>query len=562
VLRADGVQITVEPVRLPNYVDGNEPGCSWLGLADASESRCPAQEVNLVPNPSFEHGTAGWKTQTVAGASIRSFARSSGWAGHGRSSMELAGTIGRDPGSQFSLVSRPIPVTGGQEYTLRATVNVPKLPAGGYVRLLLHWLDSNGKLLAETHNTDSVVRVQGIHAMELTKPAPRNATKAIVAAALAGATAGEYRFSVDAVSLVADSGAAPTRPFWVGFNDQLLNAGPLTLQQDLDHDVQLGINAVRLPINLSLDDLYKKVWPSPEAPINLDPIAPVIDAFFKAGVRVLLLSPITPWMTKDRHLDPAHYTDVGRLSAAFVRRWPRIVAVEAHNEPNAANFWRPAANPVEFVRYLEAVYRAVKASDPAMPLLAPSCNAPLTSEKNMSIPDYMRAFYAAGGGRWCDALSIHPYPYGASSGSGADRTRSFWMGADECMRQLRNVRDAFHDNAKPIWITELGSATTRPAYPALLQTITEQQQARSTVLLYDWARRQPDVEAIIYHTNASKPQPREGDFGIFEANGRLKPAFASLQTELHRTQRPYFDGDSPACRWTGEPGDSPSVREE
>jgi hypothetical protein len=123
------------------------------------------------------------------------------------------------------------------------------------------------------------------------------------------------------------------------------------------------------------------------------------------------------------------------------------------------------------------------------------------------------------------------------------------------------VRDAAHDNAKPIWITELGSATTDPAYPPLLKTITEDQQARNTALLYDWARRQGDVQAIVYHTNASRPDAREGDFGILMADGRLKPAFLALQAELHRTRPAYFDGDATGCRWMGQPGASASIRE-
>ncbi|HWE52676.1 MAG TPA: cellulase family glycosylhydrolase [Bryobacteraceae bacterium] len=560
VLRADGVQMTIEPARLPAYVDGEQPGCSWQGTRESSPSRCPAAAVNLVPNPSFEYGITTWKS-AAPGASIRSFGRNSSWASAGRTSIRLAGTVAGGRGSDISISSQPIPVTGGEEYTLRGTLNVARIPPGGEVALTLRWLDSNGKYLArESTEERAVVGVPGVRVSEITGAAPRNAAAAIITAASAGDASGDYDFSADGFSLLADSGAAPSRPFFVGFNDQLLNRGPLTLEQDLSYDARLGVNAVRLPINLSLNDLYKQVWPSPEARINLDPVAPMIDAFFKAGIRVLLLSPITPWMMKDRHLDPDRYADVGRLSAAFVRRWPQIVAVEAHNEPNAANFWPPAADPVQFVRYLEAVYRAVKAVDPAMPVLAPSCNAPLTNTKNLSIPDYMKAFYSAGGGRWCDALSIHPYPYGASSGSGTDQSRPFWMGSNECMRQIRAVRDAFHDSGKPIWITELGSATTDPAYPPLLKTITEDQQARSTVLLYDWARRQPDVRAIIYHTNASRPNPREGDFGIFTADGRLKPAFLAFQAELHRTELPYFDGDSRGCRWTGQPGASPSIR--
>jgi hypothetical protein len=555
VVRADGVQITTDPMRVPPYVAGDEPGSSWTGTAHASASRGPAGVVNLVPNPSFEHGTEMWRSTRIAGASIRSFRRSQSWAASGRFSMRLVGT------GSISVASQPIPIVGGQEYTLRATVNSGSIPSGGRVALMLEWLDSAGTHLARQSSADEAfTAAPGIRELEITKPAPRNAVAARISVGTIGAGLGNYDISADAFSLVADSGANPSRPFWVGFNDQLLNRGPLTLDQDLMYDKRLGVNAVRLPINLSLNDLYKQVWPSPEAPINLDPVAPAIDAFFNAGVRVLLLSPVTPWMIKERAFDPAHYADIGRLSAAFVKRWPNIVAVEAHNEPNARNFWHPQADPALFVRFLEQVYRAVKAVNPSMPILAPSCNAPLTANGNMSIPDYMKGFYEAGGGRWCDALSIHPYNHGASSGSGADRTRPFWAGSDECMRQLRAVRDAFHDSAKPIWITELGSATRPPAYPELLKTITEDQQARNTALLYDWARRQPDVQAIIYHTNASHLNPREGDFGLVTADGRLKPAFLTLQSELHRTPPDYFDGDTPGCRWIGHPGASASIK--
>ena len=561
VLRADGVQITIGPPRNPAYVEGDEPGCAWLGPRQASASSRPPAAVNLVPNPNFEGGTEGWRRGYGPGAALRSLDHDQTWASGGRASLRLAGSVGSRRGSYISMVSQPIPVVGGQEYTLRAAVNVAKIPAGGKVALVLGWIDSNGAyLFAESMADQAFADAPGIRQLEVTKPAPRHAVAAVAAVGSAGAAAGDYEVSADSFSLIADSGAAPTRPFWVGFNDQLLNKGPLTREQDVAYDVQLGVNAVRLPINLTLSDLYKQVWPAADAPINLDAVAPTLDAFFAAGVRVLLLSPITPWMIKNGRIDPDRYADVGKLSAAFVRRWPRIIAVEAHNEPNTGHFWPPAADPALFVCFLEAVYRSVKEADPKMPVLAPSCNAALTKGKNLSIPAYMRAFYAAGGGRWCDALSIHPYPYGASSGSGSDRTRDFWTGADECMRQLRAVRDAAGDSSKPIWITELGSATTGPSYPPLLKTITEEQQARSTALLYDWARRQADVHAIIYHTNASRPKHPEGDYGLLVPDGRLKPAFLALQAELHRTPPPYFDGDTPGCRWLGPAGASPSIR--
>ena len=560
-LRADGVQITREPTRFPGYVDGDEPECLWLGPREASASRRLAGVLNLVPNPSFERGVKGWRSSSGPGASIHSFEGNRSWASSGCASARLAGHVSSARGSYISMASQLIPVLGGQEYTLRATVNVTKMPEDGQVVLTLGWLDSNGAYLLVDSKADQLLVVErGVRQLEVTKPAPRNAVTAVVEVRTTGAVRGEYDWSADGFSLIADSGAKPTRPFWVGLNDQVMNCSPLTPAQDVSYDVELGVNAVRLPVNLFLKDLYKEVWPGPEAPINLDPVADSLDAFSNAGVRVLLLSPLVPWMLKNRQLDPDRYAEVGRLSAAFVRRWPGIIGVEPGNEVNASNFWPPAANPVMFVRYLSLVYRAVKEVNQAIPVLAPSCNAPLTQHGNMSIADYMKAFYQAGGGQYCDALSIHPYPYGASSGSGTDRTRSFWAGCNDCMRQLRAVRDAFHDSAKPIWITELGSATTKPAYPPLLKTITEEQQATNTVLLYDWARRQSDVQAIFYHTNASNPKAPEGDFGILEADGRLKPAFIALRSELHRTPPPYFDGDTLGCHWVGPHDASPSFQ--
>ena len=62
VLRAGGVQITLDPLRIPAYVDGDEPGCLWLGPKQSTASRASGQVVNLVPNPSFEQGVQGWES--------------------------------------------------------------------------------------------------------------------------------------------------------------------------------------------------------------------------------------------------------------------------------------------------------------------------------------------------------------------------------------------------------------------------------------------------------------------------------------------------------------------
>ena len=105
-----------------------------------------------------------------------------------------------------------------------------------------------------------------------------------------------------------------------------------------------------------------------------------------------------------------------------------------HDKRGRAVDVRYGGDAAEYTRWLEAMYRAVKRGNPDAQVAAGSlCVHDL---------EFIEAIYAAGGGPFCDAVSLHPY---ADTGVNLP-----WI------RRVRSVMTRYGDWSKPIWLTEFG----------------------------------------------------------------------------------------------------------
>lgn len=223
-----------------------------------------------------------------------------------------------------------------------------------------------------------------------------------------------------------------------------------------------------------------------------------------------------------------HYGDWRAFIGELVRRYPAAVGVEVWNEPNLAAFWgngNPLVplDPARYVELLREAHAAVKAVDPAMPVLGgSSANVGVTTPgKDMRNADFLRAIYADGAAQAMDGLAIHPYPK-------APRENRFQTGIDEA----RAARDSVGAST-PLWITEVGVSTTGPPW----ESVSEAQQAEILVDIFNRARAMPDVRALYVHT-LTEPVDNPGDdemgYALVRGHGvgsgfPGKPAFFKLR---------------------------------
>jgi len=209
--------------------------------------------------------------------------------------------------------------------------------------------------------------------------------------------------------------------------------------------------------------------------------------------------------------DPAQYAAFARAAAERYRG--QVQAWEIWNEPDDAQFWRPAPDPPAYARLLTAASAAIKSVDPGVVVL------------NGGVVPFDTGFLEslAVNGAWSaiDALSVHPYvdPY-TPEGAQIDAVG------------IANVRTlAARLGSKPIWATEFGwgsGACERDPAGRTDENAQANYLARAGVLL-----RAAGAERVLWYNFKDRDQPCYGivrGSGGLTDYGSLKPAAAALAT--------------------------------
>jgi spore germination protein YaaH len=240
----------------------------------------------------------------------------------------------------------------------------------------------------------------------------------------------------------------------------------------------------------------------------------VIGTYSGAGIKVLLSIPKAPdWARPpgdDRSVEgpPADYNAFARfLGEVALRYQGRVQAIEVWNEQN---LWYEGGGspmpPEQYVAMLSAAYQAIKAADPNM-IVVSGAPTPAGDVGGAAIDDinYLSAMYAAGLKNVSDAIGAHPSGYNCPAGADwqtvADPTATNFRGPYEnrhhswcfrgTMEGYRNVMVANGDNAKTIWPTEFGwasSSNPAPNYEYAADNTLEE-QAQWTVEAYQMAKQ-------------------------------------------------------------------------
>lgn len=122
---------------------------------------------------------------------------------------------------------------------------------------------------------------------------------------------------------------------------------------------------------------------------------------------------------------------------------------ELWNEPNSATFWKPRPSSEQYLTLLRTFNAAIKAGDPGARVLLGGLFP--TARDGPSMESFLSQVYRGGGRELFDAVDVHPYA----------RTPSRAL---EVVESARGVMGRFNDAQKPVWITEVGWASSgRPS---------------------------------------------------------------------------------------------------
>jgi len=240
-----------------------------------------------------------------------------------------------------------------------------------------------------------------------------------------------------------------------------------------------------------------------------------------AGIHpVLVLEGAPLWAAVSSGGPPAaaHDAEWRRFAAEAARRYPLAKGFEIWNEPNYDWFWSPTPDPARYADLLKASYGAIKAVNPAVPVvLGGLYPAAITGVPYSDPASFLAAVYRHGAGSSFDAVGAHPYPNG----------RPWVQSIMDHLSPLRQVMRANGDAMKPFWLTEVGVSTRGQA--------TEAEQADALTGLLDTARSSGEISVVLIHElrDQQGPWPEwTWGLGVLRADGTPKPAFCALAARV------------------------------
>jgi hypothetical protein len=259
---------------------------------------------------------------------------------------------------------------------------------------------------------------------------------------------------------------------------------------------------------------------------SLDQVDAAVRRNRAAGRRVVLMIGKAPqWASGSSDQgtpprDPADYASVVRFLAARYAG-DGIAGYEIWNEENIGRFWGGAPDPAGYVALLRAGSAAVRAADPRA--------AVVFGGLSTNDYEYVRAAYAAGAKGLFDVMALHPYSCESDLAAvKRDRSGRIAPGSFLGYRAIHDLMVA-HGDAKPLWFTELGWATTSQACG-----VSEVGQAQRLAASAALVRQDPYVQAVMYYNLRNNywmhdADETESQYGLMTSGFRAKPAYAAFK---------------------------------
>jgi hypothetical protein len=203
---------------------------------------------------------------------------------------------------------------------------------------------------------------------------------------------------------------------------------------------------------------------------------------------------------------------------------------EIWNEPNFAwnSYGYYNGTALQYVTLMQTAYDTIKAAAPGDTVIGLG-GVPLFTGAEPAMSDtYAQQAYAwtqsvvqAGGMKYCDAIAVHAYPYGAYSQISQFAFQYF----------LQNYQQLCP--GKPIWVTEVGTESYTTNW-------TSSETVQSAFLTQSYSLLQSlGVKAYFwYELNDNYTNRLDSNFGLFDNSGNPKDAFSTFANLASQNSSP------------------------
>jgi hypothetical protein len=238
---------------------------------------------------------------------------------------------------------------------------------------------------------------------------------------------------------------------------------------------------------------------------------------------------------------PRNPNDMGAFAAVLAKRYgpggdfwkqhPELPAVpirswQVWNEPNLLAYWADGPSPAGYAELLKATAAGLRSVDPGADVV--TAGLPYSKlARTLSPERFLQGMYAAGAQGSFTTLAVHPY----------SDTVSRMVGA---LARIRRILNANGDTSVPMWVTEVGWATSGPPSVFTVKPRRQAQLIAGTVRTLARKRNSLGVKGLVIFTlRDSRPGPADHDYwgfhaGLFNLKGKAKPSLAALRQAARR----------------------------
>jgi hypothetical protein len=193
-----------------------------------------------------------------------------------------------------------------------------------------------------------------------------------------------------------------------------------------------------------------------------------------------------------------------------------IIDWQIWNEVNSPIFWLPRPNAKQYKPILAAAERAIHDVNPDSRIVLAGLFPTPMVKHGVFMDAYLRQLYRIRGRSLFDAMAVHPY---------ALTPRQALETVDEARAVLRRHGDA----QKPIWITEVGWASSGLHTPLTVGAKTQARYLTQTFRKAARSRIRRRIAGVIWFSFKDQ-RPRHWSYrtGLFTRAGKAKPSWKAF----------------------------------